>query len=246
MLQYVKEALSSGERKTPVDSAHPSPPGSPRLSRLNLQSCNELLKHGEVDWISFTGLKRSAATPAALFSTSGTSGLPKLAVRTHANLIAECEAIKDHGTKPYEQIRLLSVPFFHAFASPLANILSLRDGVTTYIQSRFNEVEFLEAVERYHVTESALVPPIILRFLLNCSERVREQLSSLRTVWCGGAPLDAQTQIKAESDLLRPDARIAQVWGLTECGWVSTFHYPEKDTTGSVGRILPGYRVRYV
>ena len=46
--------------------------------------------------------------------------------------------------------------------------------------------------------------------------------------------------------ILHPEAIVAQVWGMTEMGLVTTFHYPEKDDTGSVGKPLPNMEAKYV
>ena len=45
---------------------------------------------------------------------------------------------------------------------------------------------------------------------------------------------------------LAPDAVVAQVWGLTETGWVTCFDWREKDVSGSVGRLLPNVELKYV
>lgn len=68
-------------------------------------------------------------------------------------------------------------------------------------------------------------------------------LLSLRLVWTAGAPLDERTQSQMYR-LLVPSARVIQVWGMTEIGWITTFKWPEKDHTGSVGRLLPGMEAR--
>ena len=60
-----------------------------------------LLEFGELDWISSDDEELSRDTTVALFSTSGTTGLPKMAVRTHRNLVAECVALNDLDRKPY-------------------------------------------------------------------------------------------------------------------------------------------------
>jgi acyl-CoA synthetase (AMP-forming)/AMP-acid ligase II len=139
-------------------------------------------------------------------------------------------------------IRLLSVPFFHAFALPLALISAIRDGATTIIMSRFEKKQFLKLLSQYQVTETAVVPPLLLAFLSYSLEE-KLPLSSLELAWCGGAPLDTNLQNRA-CQLFAPNARIVQVWGMTECGWISTFRYPENDNSGSVGRVLPGYEVK--
>jgi len=46
--------------------------------------------------------------------------------------------------------------------------------------------------------------------------------------------------------MLSPTARICQVYGMTEGGWMTTFHYPERDCTGSVGRLVGSYEAKIV
>jgi long-subunit acyl-CoA synthetase (AMP-forming) len=43
---------------------------------------------------------------------------------------------------------------------------------------------------------------------------------------------------------LAPDAVIAQCWGTTETGWITLFNATEKDTSGSVGHLLPNIRMK--
>ena len=81
--------------------------------------------------------------------------------------------------------------------------------------------------------------------LLGLKEEERSSLQSLRAIWCGGVPLDISIQNKFR-EILHPDAIVKQVWGLTEIGWATTMKYPERDDTGSAGRLLPGLEARYV
>jgi len=53
------------------------------------RSWSELLEHGEEDWVRFNGKEISSATPAAYLFSSGTTGLPKAAVISHYNLVAQ-------------------------------------------------------------------------------------------------------------------------------------------------------------
>jgi acyl-CoA synthetase (AMP-forming)/AMP-acid ligase II len=53
------------------------------------QSWSELLNHGEDDWVRFNNKELSSSTPAALLFSSGTTGLPKAAVVSHYNLVAQ-------------------------------------------------------------------------------------------------------------------------------------------------------------
>ena len=75
---------------------------------------------------------------AALMSTSGTTGLPKMAARTHRAMMLETAAITDRNAeKPYEIRRLMSTPIFHAFTTPEVVFNPLRLGYPTYIMKRF-------------------------------------------------------------------------------------------------------------
>lgn len=72
-------------------------------------SMNTLLQNCEKPWRTFTSVSASQSTTAALMSTSGTTGLPKMAARSHLSWIAENEAIEDKCPKPYEVSCLFSL-----------------------------------------------------------------------------------------------------------------------------------------
>ena len=77
---------------------------------------------------------------AVLQSTSGTTGLPKMAARAHRALIEESKAIEDnHSQKPYKVRRLFCTPVFHAFSFPEMVITPLRLGIPTYFMRRYEE-----------------------------------------------------------------------------------------------------------
>lgn len=134
------------------------------------------------------------------------------------------------------------MPFFHAFAVPLALTSAIRDGATTIVLPRFEKSDYLRLLHEYQVTETAVVPPLLLAFL-SYSPEEQQMLKSLKLAWCAGAPLDPAIQNRA-CQLFGEKARIAQVWGMTEAGWISTFRHPESDVSGAVGRLLPGYELK--
>lgn len=102
--------------------------------------------------------------------------------------------------------------------------------------------QFINAVERFGITEVLLVPPMINTFVTSTNPKTF--LKHIRFVWCGGAPLDAVV-VKKMYRLLAPDACIAQVYGMTEAGWISTLKWPERDESGSVGTLLPNVEAKY-
>lgn len=64
-------------------------------------SLQTLLQRGQQHWRTFSDTTSSISTTAALMSTSGTTGLPKMAARSHHSWIAENQAIEDCVEKPY-------------------------------------------------------------------------------------------------------------------------------------------------
>ena len=178
---------------------------------------------------------------AALQSTSGTTGLPKMAARTHGAIMQETNVIEDNNSaKPYEVRRLLCTPIFHAFSTPEMIFNPLRLGYTTYFMGRFDDT-FAQKVHDFGVTETAAPPPMLMR--LQQQTEVHHLLQSLRLIFCGGAPLAPELRTRM-LQIFKEPPRIVQVWGMTEGGWFSTFKYPEDDATGSVGRIIPGYEIK--
>ncbi|MCJ1314161.1 hypothetical protein MMC25_007841 [Agyrium rufum] len=202
-----------------------------------------LLQHAESDWNRFESEQEAQETTACLLSTSGTTGLPKLAMITHANCVARSAVLAEYAEKKYKINRLVFLPMFHAFAWPLAVTIPLREGHTTYVMPRFDMEQFLNAVETLEITETAMVPPIVLACLKNSSSKM--SLRDLQLLWCAGAPL-ARSSIVQMYEILSPTARVAQAWGLTECGWITTFPHCEKDDSGSVGRLLPNTEAKLV
>ena len=207
------------------------------------ETWNVLLQHGESDWNRFADETKAKETTACLLSTSGTTGLPKLAIITHAACVAQGTILSDATEKPYVVKRLIFLPMFHAFTWPLGLTLPLREGCPTYVMPKFDMQRFGDSVRTFGITETALVPPLCAALL--ASVDIDEALKELRLIWCAGAPLPALSLHQLYGRLV-PDARMAQVWGLTECGWVTTFLFPEKDYSASVGRLLPNTEAKSV
>ena len=140
--------------------------------------------------------------------------------------------------------RLLCLPAFHAFALPLVIGCPLRERHSMYLMRRFDMKQYLEIIERFGITETAMVPAMIYG-ILKSPLATKNVLNSLRYMWCAGSPLRKSTQEDLQA-LLSPEARISQVWGLTEVGWATALFWPEGDDSGSVGRPIPGLTVRFV
>lgn len=225
------------------------------------QSWKVLLHFGEHDWIRIEDEKEQESTIAVLSSTSGTTGLPKAAQISHRYLVTQSTMIQEQKRgSPHEVCQILphlsksipdmsqitqlvSLPVFHAFAAQLSLVLPLRDGIPTYFMPRFKLPDFIEVVRKFQITDVAIVPPIVTS-LLHIDLAI-SGLHSLRYILCAGAPMDAAIQDRFYQ-AIHPEGVVAQVWGTTETGWVTAFGSAEKDSSGSVGRCLPGVKVKIV
>ncbi|OJJ50997.1 hypothetical protein ASPZODRAFT_21502 [Penicilliopsis zonata CBS 506.65] len=229
--------------------------------------CSALLSHGEADWVVFHDKERATATPAALFATSGTGGLPKAAVLSHAAIIAQHLSIRYEA--PYRVTRLLSLPFFHLYSALWAHIAPVRYGEPLFVLPRFDLKQFLAALHHYHITETYLVPAMVHAINRHAttttttttttaaaaaaavvttnslSPPVSSLLASLRYVGVAGAPIDAKA-INQFAQHLQRHACVGQLWGMTEAGIAFQTRYGQQGHPGSIGYLLPGYEVKLI
>ena len=223
-----------------------------------------LLDHGESDWVTSAEDANIGDKTAVYGSTSGTTGKPKVAEQSHTFYVAQgimaearlrkrayqvstplhpstCQA--SNTNKVCQPVQLVALPVFHAFAAQISLVLPLRQGIPTYVLPKFSIDDFTRIVREHSITDTPIVPRILTALLDlphdDCS------LKSLRYVMCGGAPITANVQSKLYH-YLSPDAAIAQSWGATELGWVTTFAPNEKDLTGSIGKLQPGVELKLI
>lgn len=81
------------------------------------KSHTDLLHHGESDWLHLDSEQALNDTPAIYYPTSGTSGLPKLVVLSHHNLIMQHRSRFLYQQVPYPIVRALCLPLFHVFGA---------------------------------------------------------------------------------------------------------------------------------
>ena len=161
---------------------------------------------------------------------------------THANLVSNARQSQGAIGFTAEDVVVGVAPFFHAIGQNLILPCSLRVGATVVTMPRFDFAGFLELVQRYRATATVVVPPIMLA--LAGHPLVDDyDLSSLRFLGCGAAPLGAEVEQRCADRLGCP---VAQGFGMTE--GAATFAIAPLDAPrrGSAGRLLGGTQARIV
>ena len=155
---------------------------------------------------------RSGDDIAALFYTSGSTGRPKGVMHSHANIFAACSAIIPAYGLDEESVAMIAGPLFHVGATGLAIPVMAAAGALT-ILPRFDAGLVLERIERDKVTVTSAVPTM-LRMLLEHPDCRRRDISSLRRVPFGGAPMPPA--LLAQLLAVMPNATFLHSYGMTE------------------------------
>jgi len=182
-----------------------------------------------------------AADLALLPYSSGTTGLPKGVMLTHraciANVVQTVAALR---IGPDDRT-LAVAPFSHAVGWGVVANCALRNGATIVTLPRFDPHAFLGAIQDHRITQTVVVPPVVLA-LARHPAVAEYDLSSLNWLACGAAPLGADLQRECMARLGIP---VVQGFGMTEA--VATIAADRIDTpvtAGSCGQLLPGVEGR--
>jgi 4-coumarate--CoA ligase len=117
-------------------------------------------------------------------------------------------------------------------------------GGPTYWMPKFDFSQFLEYNRRYKITFFFTVPPIYL--LIAKSPAVTDQFDHLEIAISGAAPMGKDLQEAASAKFRKGKTFITQTWGLSEnTGSATLLNFREKDTSGSVARLLPNMAAKY-
>jgi acyl-CoA synthetase (AMP-forming)/AMP-acid ligase II len=180
----------------------------------------------------------------ALPYSSGTTGLAKGVMLTHHNLVANLRQMEGLDYFVRDDVLLCVLPLFHIYGLVVVLNMGLYLGATVVTMPRFDLEQFLQMIEKYRVTLSHIVPPIVLQLAKNPIVE-RYNLSSLRTVFSGAAPLGAEL---TQECVQRIGCRIRQGYGMTETSPVthSSPADPAKMKPGSVGTPAPNTECKVV
>jgi acyl-CoA synthetase (AMP-forming)/AMP-acid ligase II len=176
--------------------------------------------------------------------SSGTTGVNKGVMLTHRNLVANlCQG--EPVLLAGEGERLIAVlPFFHIYGLVVLMCAAISRGSTLVTMPRFDLEQFLGLLQDQRITRAYLAPPIVLA-LAKHPLVGNYDLSSLKSIFSGAAPLDASLEGACAERL---GCEVMQGWGLTETSPVVTTNHnaPQGPKPGSVGVPLPNTEMRVV
>ena len=185
---------------------------------------------------------------ALLQYTGGTTGLPRAAMLTHANLtfaVGSYEAFyQGFGRHLTPGDRVIGVlPLFHIYMLTSVMLRCLQGGAELLLRLRFDPAQTLDDIEHGRATTFPGVPTMFIAMAAQ-PDLERRDFSSLKTASSGGAPLPVEVAQRFETIT---GHRVGGGWGMTETSPAGTVIPPGMDMRpGLIGLPLPGIEMDVV
>ncbi|KAF5643025.1 4-coumarate ligase [Fusarium tjaetaba] len=222
-----------------------------------VSSFQSLLGHGTYSWERISDPKVLANKLAVLNFSSGTTGLPKACEITHRNLVANAEQNlhldrvarkrKNDPTFAANDVHCAFLPFYHAMGLITFCILNVKRCCTTVVMPKFDLKSFLSTIQKFKVTYLIFAPPVV-SMLVKSPLVSQYDLSSVKFLVCGAAPLQADVEKRLEALFSKTGARSRQGWGMSEATMsISIFGPDEFDPShGSVGYLVANMQLQII
>ena len=187
---------------------------------------------------------------AVIQYTGGTTGTPKGAMLTHANLTAACSLYMEIMTRSGpdslrvgEERFLCILPLFHIYSLTVVMLLGFRLGAELILHPRFDPAAAAKDIAAKKITVYMGVPTMHVA-LLSVPGVESMDWSSLRLCASGGAPLPVAVQERFEKVI---GCRLTEGWGMTETSPIGTFT-PRAGPVkrGSCGIPYPGTEMKFI
>jgi len=185
---------------------------------------------------------------AAFQYTGGTTGLPKAAVLTHRNLVANVLQVRAWvwDLNEGEETVLSILPFFHSYGVTLCLHIAAYIGATTILVPRFEIADVMEQIKRYQPTALPGVPTLYSA-IIGAVDRNPARQASMRSIqYCisGGAPLPQAVQERFEE---LTGGRLVEGYGLSEASPVTHANPLNGEARiGTIGMPMPSTEARIV
>jgi long-chain acyl-CoA synthetase len=187
---------------------------------------------------------------AVIQYTGGTTGTPKGAMLTHANLTAACSLYIEIMTRSGpdslregEERFLCILPLFHIYSLTVVMLLGFRLGAELVLHPRFDPATAVKDIVGKKITVYMGVPTMHVA-LLSVPGVETMDWSSLRLCASGGAPLPLAVQERFEKVI---GCRLGEGWGMTETAPIGTFTPREGPRkAGSCGLPYPTTEMKFI
>ncbi|HEX3832253.1 MAG TPA: long-chain fatty acid--CoA ligase [Solirubrobacteraceae bacterium] len=180
---------------------------------------------------------------AVILYTSGTTGQPKGAELSNANLSRNAKASSGlFGLGP-EGVVLGALPLFHTFGQTCGMNATLGEGGTLTLIPRFDPAKALEIIQRDRVNVFQGVPTMY-GAMLHLDNRDDYDVSSLNVCASGGSAMPVELMRGFEEAF---GCKVLEGYGLSESSPVASFNHPDRERKpGSIGTPIAGVEMKVV
>jgi long-chain acyl-CoA synthetase len=180
---------------------------------------------------------------AVILYTSGTTGQPKGAELTHANLLRNAEVSRNLYGFDEDAVTLGALPLFHSFGQTCGLNATLGGGGTLTLIPRFEPGKALEIIERDRVNIFQGVPTMY-GAMLHHPEREQSDVSSLKICASGGSAMPVELLRGFEEAF---GCKVLEGYGLSESSPVASFNHADRERKpGSIGTPVEGVEMKVV
>ncbi len=189
-------------------------------------------------------VERSGDDTAVILYTSGTTGQPKGAELTHANLIDNINVTAETLIRATpDDVVFGGLPLFHVFGQTCGLNLAVKVGATLTLLPRFDPLKALDVLARDRVSVFEGVPTMFTA-LVRHPERGAFDLSALRVCVTGGSAMPVEVLHAFEAAF---GCVVLEGYGLSETSPVACFNHPDTvRKPGSIGTPIRGVDLRLV
>lgn len=188
-----------------------------------------------------TPVPRQPDDLALLQYTGGTTGVPKGAMLSHRNLVANAEQGRAWMTdiRDGQEVTLAAIPFFHVYGMTVAMNLSVLTGATMALVPNARDIKMV--LSQIEASGATLFPgvPTLYNAINNHPDTPGHDLTSIRACISGSAPLLLETARRFRD--ITGGANLVEGYGLTEASPIThTNPIFGEQQEGSIGLPMPG------